>query len=110
METSGTEINGETCFYRVADAAAKTEAPVDLVVMAVKTYQRAEALAQIDFLVGKNTVILPLMNGVGLVRRAFGDMAYDESLSNFRFSYRVISFEEAIRRTECAAEEQRRPR
>ena len=38
LEKNGTEINGETCFYRVADAAAKTEAPVDLIVMAVKTY------------------------------------------------------------------------
>jgi len=64
LETQGTEINGTRYFFRVADAAAKTEAPVDLIVMAVKTYQRAEALEQIRFLVGENTIILPLMNGV----------------------------------------------
>lgn len=64
LEEEGTEINGTIYKFRVADAQAKTETPVDLILVAVKTYQRAEALEQIRFLVGENTIILPLMNGV----------------------------------------------
>lgn len=36
----------------------------------------------------------------GIVRRAFGDMVYDQSMSNYPENYRVVGFEEAVRRTE----------
>lgn len=36
----------------------------------------------------------------GLVRRAFGDMAYSRTLSEYPVNYRIVSFQEAIRRTE----------
>lgn len=36
----------------------------------------------------------------GLVRRAFGDMAYSRTISEYPENYRIIGFQEAIRRTE----------
>lgn len=44
--------------------------------------------------------LLPWFNCVGLVRRAFGDMAYAPQMSEFGFEYRVVPFREGIRRTE----------
>ena len=40
----------------------------------------------------------------GLVRRAFGDMAYDASAPDFPENYRLYDFSEAIRRTEGDAQ------
>lgn len=36
----------------------------------------------------------------GIVRRAFGDMAYASDMPDFPENYRVVGFEEAVRRTE----------
>ena len=36
----------------------------------------------------------------GIVRRAFGDMVYEPSMSDYPENYRIVGFEEAIRRTE----------
>jgi len=36
----------------------------------------------------------------GLVRRAFGDMAYSRTISAYPVNYRIVGFQEAIRRTE----------
>jgi UDP-glucose 4-epimerase len=36
----------------------------------------------------------------GIVRRAFGDMVYEQSMSDYPENYRIVGFEEAIRRTE----------
>ena len=36
----------------------------------------------------------------GIVRRAFGDMAYDRCMSEYPENYRIVGFEEAVRRTE----------
>jgi UDP-glucose 4-epimerase len=36
----------------------------------------------------------------GLVRRAFGDMAYSRTISRYPENYQIVSFQEAIRRTE----------
>lgn len=36
----------------------------------------------------------------GIVRRAFGDMVYEQSMSSYPENYRIVSFEEAVRRTE----------
>lgn len=44
--------------------------------------------------------LIRLTGRSGLVRRAFGDMAYAPSMSDFPGDYRVTGFEEAIRRTE----------
>lgn len=39
----------------------------------------------------------------GIVRRAFGDMVYAQSMSEYPENYRIIGFEEAVRRTEGGA-------
>lgn len=36
----------------------------------------------------------------GIVRRAFGDMVYDRCMSDYPENYRIVGFEEAVRRTE----------
>lgn len=36
----------------------------------------------------------------GIVRRAFGDMVYSPEMSEYPVNYRIVGFEEAIRRTE----------
>lgn len=41
-----------------------------------------------------------LVGKKGLARRAFGDMVYDLSMSDYSENYRVFTFEEAIRKTE----------
>ena len=38
----------------------------------------------------------------GIVRRAFGDMAYAPTMPDYPGDYRRFGFEEAIRRTEAA--------
>jgi len=43
-----------------------------------------------------------LAGGVGMVRRAFGDMVYDPAMSEYSENYRIVGFSEAIRRTEEA--------
>ena len=44
--------------------------------------------------------LVTLAGGRGVVRRAFGDMAYDASMPDFPGDYRRFSFEEGVRRTE----------
>ena len=44
--------------------------------------------------------LVTLAGGRGVVRRAFGDMAYDASMPDFSGDYRRFSFEEGVRRTE----------
>lgn len=39
----------------------------------------------------------------GIVRRAFGDMVYAQSTSEYPENYRIVGFEEAVRRTEGGA-------
>lgn len=39
----------------------------------------------------------------GIVRRAFGDMVYEQSMSDYPENYRIVGFEEAVRRTEGGA-------
>lgn len=39
----------------------------------------------------------------GIVRRAFGDMVYAQSMSEYPENYRIVGFEEAVRRTEGGA-------
>jgi hypothetical protein len=36
----------------------------------------------------------------GTIRRAFGDMAYGRGMSEYPENYRIVGFQEAIRRTE----------
>lgn len=57
-----------------------------------KTMRFSRALAPVVRLAGQR----------GLVRRAFGDMVYDSSMTDFPEDYRLFDFSEAIRRTEAA--------
>lgn len=60
----GTEINGQKYFFQVADPATSKQPPVDLILIAVKNYNLDAVLNEIGFLVGENTIILSLMNGI----------------------------------------------
>lgn len=55
-----------------------------------KTMHFSRALSPLVRLVGQR----------GLARRAFGDMVYDSKMSIYPENYRIVRFEEAIRRTE----------
>lgn len=44
--------------------------------------------------------LIRLAGRKGIVRRAFGDMAYEQSMSSYPENYRIVGFEEAVRRTE----------
>lgn len=75
MEREGTTINGITYHFTIADPAEGKLAPADLIIVLVKWPQLAEAIEQIGFLVGENTTILSLMNGISsetLLAEAYG--------------------------------------
>ncbi|WP_096200560.1 2-dehydropantoate 2-reductase [Bacillus sp. FJAT-45350] len=58
-------INGDfTCRPNVVTASDKTE-PFDLILFSTKAYHLAAAIQDIKPFVGENTVILPLLNGIG---------------------------------------------
>lgn len=47
-----------------------------------------------------NGVLLILRLGTGLVDKAFGNLAYDQKMSEYKEEYRLVGLEESIRRTE----------
>ena len=63
LETEGTTINGVTYRFQVVDPEEAHE-PVDLVMMIVKGPQMEEAVRQLGCVVGENTILLSLMNGI----------------------------------------------
>lgn len=47
-----------------------------------------------------NVPLRLLANMTGLVNKAFGSLVYDMSLSEYKVNYRVVNFEESVKRTE----------
>lgn len=62
LRENGARINGLSFFPRVVEPGE--EFPADLIVVSVKNYQLDRAIEDIRGFVGKNTVLLPLLNGV----------------------------------------------
>lgn len=75
LEREGTVINGETYHFTVADPAEGSVPPADLVIFAVKWPQLAQAVEEVRPLVGEDTALLSLLNGVEseeVLARAYG--------------------------------------
>lgn len=73
-QAEGIIINGRAYDFTYA-SPDKTGQTVDLIIVAVKTYQLPQAIADIRNQVGKNTIILSLLNGITsevLLSEAFG--------------------------------------
>lgn len=62
LETEGRIINGKQYFFPVLEIEEKH--PVDLIIVSVKSYQLEQAIQDIRYHVGDETIILSLMNGV----------------------------------------------
>lgn len=62
LRKNGVTLNGRTFFPRVVEPGEEFGA--DLILLSVKNYQLDEAIEDIRGFVGKNTVLLPLLNGV----------------------------------------------
>ena len=81
----GLTVNGEFCKFSIV--TPKEAKPVDLVIMAVKESGFAQAVEEIRNLVGENTQILCVMNGVGheeVLEKTFGK-------SHVMYSYMKIT-------------------
>lgn len=59
----GVFVNGERYIFPVLDEKEKTQA-VDLIIFAVKYYQLPQAVADAQCHIGKETIILSLLNGI----------------------------------------------
>lgn len=62
--SEGTVINGVRYDFNIDDPSANGPCPYDLIILAVKCYDLENAIDDIAFAVGENTVILPVMNGL----------------------------------------------
>lgn len=62
LERRGVTVNGIN--YRFPIVSPGAQEPVDLVILAVKGYDLPQALKDIRNMVGKDTIILPVLNGV----------------------------------------------
>jgi hypothetical protein len=72
--TEGVWFNGQLCDFRYADAARETEAP-DLLLFAVKFGALEDAIAECRHLVGPDTVLISILNGISseqILSDAFG--------------------------------------
>ena len=58
----------KTIFTHVLDAYEKTE-PFDLLINTVKSYSLEESLLSIKHLIGRNTILMPLQNGIDAAQR-----------------------------------------
>lgn len=78
--------------FHPQDASAKSVTDIVRQICAVhqKTMRFSSVFAPLVRLAGRS----------GIVRRAFGDMVYEQSMSDYPENYRIVSFEEAVRRTE----------
>jgi 2-dehydropantoate 2-reductase len=90
LRSRGAFLNGQAFYPRVV-SPAQAEFQPDLLLVAVKNYQLSEAMEDIAPLVGENTVLLPLLNGI---------TARDKLLERFprnRVFYGYSIFIDAIR-------------
>ena len=74
LEREGPTVNGKTFPVRCR-APGEAGAPADLLLVAVKRHQLAEAVEDVRAVVGARTIILPLLNGIGaeaVLARAHG--------------------------------------
>ncbi len=80
MQSRGLVVNSYLGDFTVPDVHATDDvqtidAPVDVILIATKTWQLADAITQMQPLVTENTMIVPMLNGVGapaLLAEAFG--------------------------------------
>ena len=64
LRAEGVTVNGSRLDMPVVDAGAPTPAPADLVIVALKDHALAEALPDLSAVVGPETTILSVMNGL----------------------------------------------
>jgi 2-dehydropantoate 2-reductase len=74
LSKNGLVINGKTCFFPVV-CPEEADSPMDLIIVALKHPQLADALAKLSPLVGEDTLFLSVMNGLeseATIAAAFG--------------------------------------
>lgn len=81
----------EVCFFR----KIVTMSTSDMVNIIAKVCGK-----KVKFVKLFNPLLKMLRNRVGIVNKVFGDLVYEQSLSEYPKNYRIRSFKESIRLTE----------
>ena len=79
------------------DAPGQVVGPVDLVVLSVKTYQNAAAIAALTPLVGENTALLTLQNGVESYKEVARVVGQDRVLAGAAYIETMVESPGVIR-------------
>jgi len=93
IQTTGLKVDSLNGDFLVYPAKATTEVnevgPVDLVIVGVKAWQVPEAARAMKPLVGPNTTVLPLQNGVDAVSQLTVELATDHVIGGL---CKIVSF------------------
>lgn len=65
LKKDGVVINGKRCFFNINDKGG----PVDLIIFSTKFHQLEQAIKDVKSLVGPDTIILSLLNGISSEER-----------------------------------------
>ena len=68
LKKNGIKVNGDTIFPKVI-STTNPETKLDFLILAIKNYQLEESFSEIRNIIHKDTIILPLLNGVTATER-----------------------------------------
>ena len=68
LKKNGIKVNGDTIFPKVLSTTSP-ETKLDFLILAIKNYQLEESFSEIRNIIHKDTIILPLLNGVTATER-----------------------------------------
>ena len=68
LKKNGIKVNGDTIFPKVL-STTNPETKLDFLILAIKNYQLEESFSEIRNIIHKDTIILPLLNGVTATER-----------------------------------------
>lgn len=79
LKKNGIKVNGDTIFPKVL-STTNPETKLDFLILAIKNYQLEESFSEIRNIIHKDTIILPLLNGVTATERIKKDFPENEVL------------------------------
>ena len=79
LKKNGIKVNGDTIFPKVI-STTNPETKLDFLILAIKNYQLEESFSEIRNIIHKDTIILPLLNGVTATERIKKDFPENEVL------------------------------
>lgn len=79
LKKNGIKVNGDTIFPKVL-STTNPETKLDFLILAIKNYQLEESFSEIRNIIHKDTIILPLLNGVIATERIKKDFPENEVL------------------------------